>query len=145
MNLRINSSVIIEKEGKILFVFEGKKEIFEQWNLPGGGLEEGEEVAAGAIREAFEEASVNVELTGLVGLYPQVGNSHSFNFVFSANILRGEPSASDNVLRLEWMSQKEFEALEDEKIVSPKKLRKIIADYFAGVRYPLEVITELKK
>jgi ADP-ribose pyrophosphatase YjhB (NUDIX family) len=145
MNLRINSSVIIEKEGKILFVFEGKKEIFEQWNLPGGGLEEGEEVGVGAIREAFEEASVHVELTALVGLYPQVGKSHSFNFVFSANILSGEVLASDNVLRVEWMSREQFEAIEDEKMVSPKKLRKIFTDYFNGVHYPLEVITELKK
>lgn len=145
MNLRINSSVIIEKEGKILFVFEGKKEIFEKWNLPGGGLEEGEEIKAAAIREAFEEASVIVEITSLVGLYPQVGNTHSFNFVFTANIISGEPTASDNILCLKWMSQAEFEALDDEKMVSSKKLRKIISDFYNGVRYPLEVITELKK
>lgn len=145
MNLKINSSTILEKDGKILLVQEGKPELLGKWNLPGGGLKEGEEVALAAIRETLEEASVKVELTSLVGLYPQVGETHSFNFVFAATIIAGEPAPADDVINCQWTSQQEFEALSDDQLVSSKKLRKIIADYFQGIQFPLEVITEVKK
>lgn len=145
MNRKINSSTILDKDGKILLVQEGKEELRGQWNLPGGGLKEGEEVAKAAIRETLEEASVQVELTSLVGLYPQVGQTHSFNFVFAATIIEGEPAPSDDIINCQWMSEQEFAELGDDQLVSSQKLRKIIADYFQGIKFPLEVITEIKK
>jgi ADP-ribose pyrophosphatase YjhB (NUDIX family) len=50
-----------------------KREDFEVWCLPGGGVEEGESLAEGAIREAKEETGLDVELTRLVGVYSRMG------------------------------------------------------------------------
>ena len=60
---------VIEDE-KILLT---KREDFEVWCLPGGGVEEGESLAEGAIREAKEETGLDVELTRLVGVYSRLG------------------------------------------------------------------------
>lgn len=62
--------VAVINDGKILLT---KREDFEVWCLPGGGVEDGESVAEAGVREAKEETGVDVELTGLVGVYSRVG------------------------------------------------------------------------
>jgi ADP-ribose pyrophosphatase YjhB (NUDIX family) len=62
--------VAIVDNGKVLLT---KREDFEVWCLPGGGVEDGESVAEAGVREAKEETGVDVELTSLVGVYSRVG------------------------------------------------------------------------
>ena len=62
--------VAVIEDGKVLLT---KREDFEVWCLPGGGVEEGESLAEGAIREAKEETGLDVELTRLVGVYSRMG------------------------------------------------------------------------
>lgn len=62
--------VAIIEDGKILLT---KREDFEVWCLPGGGVEDGESVAEAGLREAKEETGLDVELTSLVGVYSRVG------------------------------------------------------------------------
>lgn len=59
--------------GKILLT---KREDFEVWCLPGGGVEDGESMAQAAVRETLEETGLEVELSHLVGLYYRL---HSWN------------------------------------------------------------------
>ncbi len=58
------------EEGKILLT---KREDFEVWCLPGGGVEDGESLAEAAIRETKEETGLDVEITRLVGVYSRLG------------------------------------------------------------------------
>jgi len=62
--------VAIIEDNKVLLT---KREDFEVWCLPGGGVEEGESLAEGAMREAKEETGLDVELTRLVGVYSRLG------------------------------------------------------------------------
>lgn len=62
--------VAVIDNGKVLLT---KREDFEVWCLPGGSVEEGESVAEAGVREAKEETGLDVELTGLVGVYSRVG------------------------------------------------------------------------
>lgn len=39
------------------------------WALPGGAMEIGESIKDAAVREVMEETGINIELTGLVGIY----------------------------------------------------------------------------
>src|SRR5574341_58002 len=66
--IAVNVAVIHEE--KILLT---KREDFEIWCLPSGGVEEGESLTEAAIRETKEETGVDVELTGLVGVYSRLG------------------------------------------------------------------------
>ncbi len=62
--------VAVIEDGKVLLT---KREDFEVWCLPGGGVEDGESLAEAGIREAKEETGLDVELTRLVGVYSRMG------------------------------------------------------------------------
>ena len=62
--------VAIMENSRILLT---KREDFEVWCLPGGGVEAGESLAEAGIREAREETGLEVELTRLVGVYSRLG------------------------------------------------------------------------
>jgi ADP-ribose pyrophosphatase YjhB (NUDIX family) len=81
--------VAVIDDGKILLT---KREDFEVWCLPGGGVEEGETLAEGAIREAKEETGLDVELTRLVGVYSRMGGGmHDVHAVlYAAKPIGGE-------------------------------------------------------
>ena len=60
---------IPETEDKILLCRRAIEPCYEKWTLPAGYLENGETVAAGAKREAFEEARARVEILAPYALY----------------------------------------------------------------------------
>jgi ADP-ribose pyrophosphatase YjhB (NUDIX family) len=85
-NLAVNVAVL--HEGKILLT---KREDFETWVLPSGGVEAGESFAQAAIRETKEETGLDVELTRLVGIYSRVGNvSPGYMILFAAKPIGGD-------------------------------------------------------
>jgi ADP-ribose pyrophosphatase YjhB (NUDIX family) len=81
--------VAIIHDGKILLT---RREDFEVWCLPGGGVEDGESLAEAAIREAKEETGLDVELTRLVGVYSRVGGmwNDMHAVLFAAKPVGGE-------------------------------------------------------
>lgn len=74
MPLAVNVAVI--DSGRVLLT---RREDFEVWCLPGGSAEEGESLAAAAVREVAEETGLAVRLTRLVGIYsrPKLGGYHT--------------------------------------------------------------------
>ncbi|HEY3081523.1 MAG TPA: NUDIX domain-containing protein [Chloroflexota bacterium] len=79
------STVVLRHDGQVLLT---KREDFEVWCLPGGGVDGGESLAQAAVREVREETGLEVRLTGLVGLYSRPDlNSHLV--VFAAEPLGG--------------------------------------------------------
>ncbi len=102
--------VAIMDEGKILLT---QREDFEVWCLPGGGVEDGESLAKAAIREAKEETGLDVELTGLVGIYSRVGNiSPGHMVLFAAKPIGGERKCqSDETIAVEWFTADEIPSL----------------------------------
>jgi len=67
--IKIFVSVAIRDADRVLLVQEGKQESLGLWNLPGGHLEFGETLQAGAAREVKEETGLEVSLSGLIGAY----------------------------------------------------------------------------
>jgi len=87
--------VAVIEEEKVLLT---RREDFEVWCLPGGGVEEGESLAEGAIREAKEETGLDVELTRLVGVYSRLGGGlHDVHAVlYAARPIGGELKTQPN-------------------------------------------------
>ncbi len=97
------------------------------WALPGGFIDYGESAEAAAVREALEETSLHVELTGLLGVYSDPDRDprqHTISTVFTATA-QGEPRAGDDAARIGLFSRVEL----------PDKLAfdhaRILDDYFA--------------
>ena len=62
---RIRLTGILVEDGKVLLVKEVLRER-SRWNLPGGGLEPGETIEAGLIRELREETGLAVRVEELL-------------------------------------------------------------------------------
>jgi ADP-ribose pyrophosphatase YjhB (NUDIX family) len=97
--LAVNVAVI--HENKILLT---KREDFETWILPSGGVEDDESIAQAAIRETKEETGLDVELTKLVGIYSRLGNMSPVHAVlFVAKPIGGEIKCQEGeTIAVEW-------------------------------------------
>lgn len=86
--ISIGAGAVIVEDGKVLLV---KREDLEVWALPGGGVDEGESLAETAVREAYEETGLEVEITHLIGVYSEIGSWSDWHIAsFAARIVGGE-------------------------------------------------------
>jgi len=98
-DIAVNIAVI--HEGRILLT---KRDDFETWILPSGGVEDGESLAQAAIRETKEETGLDVELTRLVGVYSRLSNmSPGYMILFAAKPIGGKIRCQEGeTIAVEW-------------------------------------------
>ena len=65
------SAYVENDDGRILLIRRTDNGL---WSLPGGGMEPGETVIGCAVREVKEETGIDVEVTGLVGIFSNPGH-----------------------------------------------------------------------
>ena len=77
------------------------------WNLPGGALEHGEAPWDGVIREVREETGLEVEVSGLAGVYSKP-EADDLVFSFLCRRVGGEIALSDEADRIEFFRADEL-------------------------------------
>lgn len=140
------STLITDEKNNILLVTEKKEVNYNKLNLPGGHLELWESPMEWAIREAQEETGVDVELTGLIGIY--LGRSKpSFHYIFAWKIKNGIPQWNPTeVLSADWYNIDEISNLPDETFVYIEKLRDVIQKFQTKKLVPIDdIILDMKK
>lgn len=90
-------SVVIDESGKIALLKANK---FQYHKLPGGGVEEGEEMLEALHRELKEETGCEVDIQKELGLVIEVRNQTSFiqeSFCYVSKVVgkKGEPQFTD--------------------------------------------------
>lgn len=84
-----------EVENKILMVKNNK---YNNWSLPGGGVEEGETLAMAAVREAKEETGLTVEVGNIVSVneaFMTKEDHHAVFVTFKGKIVDGQIAIQD--------------------------------------------------
>lgn len=93
------AALVTNKEGEILLV----KSPWRGWEFPGGLIEPGETFQEALRREIREEAGVEVEITGFVGVCKNV-EKDIVNIDFTAHYVGGELTTSEESTEVVWAS-----------------------------------------
>lgn len=102
--------VVVNDEDRILMI---RRSDNDNWAVPGGGMDLGESIAEAAMREVKEETGIDIEVTGLVGIYTNPRHvieytsdgevRQEFSVVFTAKPVRGELTPSSESLEVRWV------------------------------------------
>jgi ADP-ribose pyrophosphatase YjhB (NUDIX family) len=108
---------VTDDQNRVLLIHRTDNDL---WALPGGAQEFGEYIAETAVRETREEAGVEVEVTGLVGIYT---NPHhlvefsdgevrqQFSICFRARFVGGELATSTESSEVSWIDHDDLDQL----------------------------------
>lgn len=96
------AALVTNAEGKILLV----NSPWRGWEYPGGLIEAGETFEDALHREVREEAGVEIEITGFVGICKNVGMD-IVNIDFTARYAGGELTTSEESTEVGWFTAEE--------------------------------------
>ena len=131
------SVFVSDGRGRVLLIRRTDNDL---WALPGGTQEVGEYLAETAVRETREEAGVEVEVVGIVGLYtnPNHVQSYSdgevrqqFSVCLRARYIDGDLRASDESSEVRWVERAELDGL----AIHPSMRLRIKHGYENGAPY----------
>jgi ADP-ribose pyrophosphatase YjhB (NUDIX family) len=126
-------TIITTDDSRIVLVRRAIEPGYGLWVFPGGYVDRGEQVTAAAIREAREEAGLDVRLDGLVNIYSYPGVPLVV-IVYAASILGGELCIDDEGLEAGLFAHADipWDAL------AFRSTHDALTDYFAGRVRPLD-------
>ncbi|WP_409250990.1 NUDIX domain-containing protein [Bacillus sp. SCS-153A] len=140
-------ALIIENQRVLLAKFEDENGV--HYNLPGGGVEKDESTSETAVREAMEEAGVEVDVRRLAFVYEYAphqndnlfGKTPNLSLFFECRLINGSkpslPAVPDaNQTGVEWVHLSELDSI----ILYPN-IQRHIQDYASG-HYEMDLIEE---
>lgn len=77
------------------------------WEVPGGQVEQGEDLREALQREVEEESGILIDPGRVVGLYSCVCEPRMLVVAFAATPVGGEPRPSAESLRVEWVARED--------------------------------------
>ena len=94
-------TVITNAAGEIALVRRSIEPGYGKWVFPGGYVDRGEEPGVAAVREAREEAGLEIRIDGLIGIYAYPGAT-PIVLVYAAAVVGGRLQAADESLEAAW-------------------------------------------
>lgn len=94
---KLVAGAIFELDGGIVLIQRAIEPGYGRWTFPGGFVERGETAEAAAGRETLEETGVEVEVSGIIGLYTYEGQIPAIA-AFAARAVGGEPRPLDETM-----------------------------------------------
>jgi len=90
------AGIVTVHEDRVVLLRRAIEPRYGAWVFPGGFVDRGEHPEAAAIREAREEAGVEVRVDGLLGVYHT--SAGPIVIVYRGTVVAGEPAALDESL-----------------------------------------------
>lgn len=100
-------TIIKVASGKIVLVKRAIEPGYGKWVFPGGYVDLGEEVTLAAVREAREEAGLDVRLDHLINVYSYPGGAPVI-IVYAATMISGQMAMDDEGLEIREFSVDEI-------------------------------------
>ncbi|MDQ3348612.1 MAG: NUDIX hydrolase [Acidobacteriota bacterium] len=125
-------TIITVEDGRIVLVRRAIEPGYGLWVFPGGYVDRGETVTTAALREAREEAGLEIRLEGLVNIYSYPGRPLII-IVYTATVLGGELRVDDESLEAQLFERGDI-PWSDLAFVST---RDALRDFLAGRARPL--------
>ena len=104
---KVAAAVLIERDGKVLLVRRAVEPQLGFWSLPAGFIDAGEDPAAAAQRECFEETGLQVRIIALLDVVSGQEHQKGANFVivYQGEIVSGDPDPGDDVDAVDFFSR----------------------------------------
>ena len=94
------AAVVCDSEGRILLIKTAKA----GWELPGGRVEQAEELIAALKREVQEETGCAIEVGRLTGVTSNIGVQSVTIFTFLCRHTTGDPHPGDDSIEAAWFA-----------------------------------------
>lgn len=130
--------VVVSDADEILLI---RRTDNDNWSLPGGAMDLGESLPDAAVRETAEETGIDVEITGLVGIYSDPGHvvlytsngevRQEFSVVFTARPVGGTPTPSNESSEVRWVRPEVIPQLQMDR-----SMRLRVERYLSGSEKP---------
>jgi ADP-ribose pyrophosphatase YjhB (NUDIX family) len=110
----VGVGAVVVEAGRVLLVRRGTEPLKGHWSLPGGMLELGESLTAGAVREVREETGLTVEPLELVELLDRIhreGGRVRYHYVIAdylCRVVSGELKAASDAEAVRWVERAEW-------------------------------------
>lgn len=99
---RVAVNAVIERDGRYLLA---RRRDIDWWHLVGGGLEYGETIQQGLLREVREEIGVSIDVLRLVGVYAKPQKQEVvLTFLCSLPTDSAEPKISEEIAEIGWFA-----------------------------------------
>lgn len=103
------TAIVLNEAGELLMVHKTDNKL---WALPGGGMDPGESISQTVVRETKEETGMDVEVTGVVGIYTNPGHVIAYDdgevrqqmsICFTTKLLGGEIATSSETSEVKFV------------------------------------------
>ncbi len=94
-------TIIRTEDHRLVLVRRAIEPGYGKWVFPGGYVDRGEEVMMAALREAGEEAGLEVRIDRLIGIYSYAGRTPII-IVYAATMVGGELAVDEEGLEVQW-------------------------------------------
>ena len=104
------TAVVPNERGELLLVHKTDNDL---WALPGGAMDVGESMAETVVREVREETGIDVEGTGVVGIYTNPNHVMAYDdgevrqqcsICFATRMLGGQLATSRETSEVKWVA-----------------------------------------
>jgi ADP-ribose pyrophosphatase YjhB (NUDIX family) len=111
------TAIVPNERGAILLVHKTDNDL---WALPGGAMDIGESMADAVVREVKEETGIDVEVTGVVGIYSDPNHVMAYDdgevrqqcsICFTTRMLGGELGTSSETKEVRFVDPADLDSL----------------------------------